>query len=113
MADFKRQTLNEPVGNTRPRRRRNRSLWDRIWKNDSGEVVIYSHPNKWLIGWAVLVVVSLFTTGTISLVWWYLGMGVLTVWALLETFKGVNYFRRALGVLVLLFIVLTVAFGGM
>jgi hypothetical protein len=83
-----------------------RSLWDRFWKDKRGEVIIYQRPNFWLITWAVVSVVSIFAPhGKPADVLWYIGTGFLSVWALLEIFKGVNYFRRLLGVIVLIMII--------
>lgn len=76
-------------------------LWDRIWKDKRGHVVIWQMPNPYLIAWAVLTVISLFFTGRTADIFSGAGSVVLVVWAALELLKGVNYFRRALGLLVL------------
>jgi hypothetical protein len=87
-------------------RRNDQDLWDRFWKNRDGDVVIYQHPNIPLIAWLVLTIASIFLTGTVSNVIWYIAMGALAIWALLEIWKGVNYFRRALGVIILIMTIL-------
>lgn len=80
-----------------------RSLWDKIWYNEDGDIVIWQWPNIWLIGWAAINIVSLFVTSRgISKVTWWIGFLLLTIWAVLEITKGANYFRRSLGVAVLL-----------
>ena len=87
--------------------------WDYFWKDDNGKVVIYQRPNIYLIGWIIVTVISLFTEGSIATILGYVGSGLLIIWALLEIFKGVNYFRRTLGVIVLawsLFSVITTIF---
>lgn len=76
-----------------------RSLWDRIWRDRNGKVVIWQTPNAWLIGWAVLTTISLFLSGANSDIFSVLGEVSLIIWALLEMAKGVNYFRRFLGLL--------------
>lgn len=78
-----------------------RSLWDRIWKNDSGDVVIWQFPNAALIAWAILTTLSLFFNGRLADIFSWTGSVALIIWALLELFKGTNYFRRALGLVIL------------
>jgi hypothetical protein len=84
------------------------SLTDKIFKDKKGRVVIYQRPNVWLIGWAVLDIVAIFAPGkNISNTAWTAGAVVLIIWSLLEILRGVNYFRRVLGLAVLLVIVAT------
>ncbi len=86
-------------------------LWDKTWKDKDGAIVIWSWPNAWLIGWVVLVLASLIVPrGNAQSVLWWLSEIVLAIWSLFEIFKGANYFRRAIGVLVLL-LVIAAAFG--
>jgi uncharacterized membrane protein len=82
-------------------------LWDKVWRDKHGKVVVWQTPNVWLIAWAVIDVVSVLTTGSVSNVFWWIGTIDLGVWALLEIFLGVNYFRKALGVLVFLLVIAT------
>jgi hypothetical protein len=82
-------------------------LWDKVWKDKNGKVVVWQNPNAWLIAWAVIDVASLLTNGGISNVLWWIGTIDLGIWSLLEIVLGVNYFRRALGVLVFLLVVAT------
>jgi hypothetical protein len=83
--------------------KKHQNLWDKIWRDNKGNVVLWQRPNWLLIGWLVTSFVFmanlaskynklLFGVGTLFLVAW----GVLEVW------RGVNYFRRALGGVVLL-----------
>jgi hypothetical protein len=83
----------------------NRDLWDRIWRDRRGDIVIWQLPNIPQIAWVALTLGSLFTTGTLSNILWYAATAALAVWALLELLRGVNYFRRILGIVVLLLIV--------
>lgn len=85
--------------------RQRRSLWDKIWRDKSGHVVIWQTPNVWLIGWAVLTTLSLFFTRHPADIISAVGSVSLTVWVALEVLRGVNYFRRALGLIVLIFAV--------
>lgn len=80
-------------------------LRDKIFKNANGEYVLFQIPNAWLVAWAATTLLSLLTTGKIADVLSWLGLAALSVWAFLEVTRGVNYFRRGLGILVALFII--------
>ena len=83
-------------------------LWDKFWKDKHGDVVVYQHPNIFMIVWLVLALLSLFTNGTISEIFWYASLASLAAWSLREMIKGVNYFRRALGGFILVVVILAV-----
>jgi len=68
-------------------------------KDKEGKVVLWQWPNLPLVGWAIFALLSHLTRWQ-PLAW--IGTAFLVVWALLEIFRGVNYFRRALGLVVLL-----------
>lgn len=84
-----------------------KSFDQKFWEDSHGRVVVWQKPNKFLIVWFVTTVLTWFTpagwferiVGTISL-------AALVVWAIIEVFSGVNYFRRTIGFLVLLTLVL-------
>lgn len=85
-----------------------RNIWDKIWRDKSGRIVVWQTPNAPLIGWAVLTFASLlFSKGHISNALTWAGEASLIVWCLLEIFKGANYFRRALGLTVLYYAIMT------
>jgi len=64
-------------------------------------------PNAYLWAWAGLTIVSFFfNNGKTADILTGLASAVLIVWAVLELTKGVNYFRRALGLVVLILAVL-------
>lgn len=75
-------------------------LWDKIWKNKDGDVVIWQMPSIPLIAWAVLTIISIVTLGKASNVFLWLGDAALVIWSVLEMVKGANYFRRVLGLVV-------------
>ena len=83
-------------------------IWDKIWRDEDGHVVIFQMPNAWLIAWAVLTMLSLFTGKLVSDVFSWASIGALIIWCLLEIFDGVNYFRRGLGTVVLVFAILMI-----
>jgi hypothetical protein len=79
------------------------NLWDKIWRDKHGNIAVWQTPNVWIIAWAVLDIVAIFAPSKhVASVAWAIGSGVLIIWALLEVFRGASYFRRALGLLVLL-----------
>lgn len=81
--------------------------WDKLWKDKHGHYVVYQRPNALLIAWVVLTLGSLFAPhGIAESVLWWASLAVLAAWSLLEIFRGANYFRRILGIGVLLLVVL-------
>jgi hypothetical protein len=86
----------------------NRDLWDKIWRDEHDDIVIWQWPNPWLIAWALLTLVSLVTLGKVSDVFTWIATVSLIIWSLLELFIGANYFRRALGALVLVFSIMMI-----
>ncbi|HET9098170.1 MAG TPA: hypothetical protein VFN51_00980 [Candidatus Saccharimonadales bacterium] len=85
-------------------------LWDKFWRDDKGRIVIWQTPNLPLIGWAVFTIASLiFNSGSAaSTILTWLAVVALLYWAYLEIFKGVNYFRRLLGVIVLILNIISI-----
>jgi hypothetical protein len=82
------------------------TIWDKFWLDSHGKLIIWQMPNIYLISWAVLTIISLIFTGTVSNIFLWLGVVAIVVWSLLEIFKGLNYFRRLLGLIVLIVVVL-------
>ncbi len=79
-----------------------------FFKDKDGHVVIGSWPNIPLIGWVVFKVIALIvTTGRIHTGSEQLSMALLYTWAYMETMSGVNYFRKLLGVIVLIILVIS------
>ncbi|MBN3922100.1 hypothetical protein [Nostoc sp. NMS4] len=79
------------------------TLIDKTFRDSNGKIVLAQMPNPPLILWIVASLLTLvFTTGKINTVLDFLANGSLFTWAWLELFQGVNYFRRALGLAVLI-----------
>ena len=79
------------------------TLFNKIFRDSDGQIVLAQSPNLPLIVWIVASLLSLvFTTGKISIGLEALAFGCLFTWAWEELFQGVNYFRRALGLIVLI-----------
>jgi len=79
------------------------TLFDRTFRDDQGNIVLAQPPNLPILVWgAASLLQLLITSGKLhtGLVW--VAFGALFTWAWLEVFQGVNYFRRALGVVVLI-----------
>ncbi len=81
-----------------------RTIWDKIWRDKNGKVVIMQVPNVWLWAWIFLLVVSIFLNkGKLLDVIHWAGSASLAIWAVMELVKGVNYFRKTLGLIVIIF----------
>ena len=81
----------------------NNTLFDKIFRDSDGNIVLAQLPNLPIIVWITASLLKLvFTTGEINTGLDALAFGSLFTWAWLELFQGVNYFRRALGLGVLI-----------
>ncbi|MBD2506080.1 hypothetical protein H6G91_02135 [Nostoc muscorum FACHB-395] len=82
------------------------TLIDKTFRDSDGKIVLVQMPNLPLIVWIVTSLLALiFTNGKINTVLDVVANGSLFTWAWLELFQGVNYFRRALGLAVLIGII--------
>ena len=74
-----------------------------FFKDAQGHTVLWQWPNLPLYGWIVFRVLSAVApTGHLKVGAEQLSTALLFTWAFLEAIKGVNYFRRLLGVIVLI-----------
>lgn len=79
------------------------TLFDRVFRDSDGNIVIAQPPNPPLIVWGVASLLKLvFSSGDINTGLDVLAFGCLFTWAWQELFDGVNYFRRGLGLIVLI-----------
>jgi len=85
------------------------NILDRIFKDKNGKIVLGQFPNIPLITYIFAWLLSKVTQGLIQQSFEALAFGALFVFAWLELFEGVNYFRRALGLVIILLII--VSFG--
>jgi hypothetical protein len=82
------------------------SLFDKIFRDSEGNIVIAQPPNLPLIaGITTTALKFLFTYGNLYIAVDAIAFGSLFTWAWLELFDGVNYFRRALGLITLLILI--------
>ena len=85
-----------------------RSFSQKFWEDKHGRVVVWQKPNLWLSIWFATMVINWFLpNGWLIKALGWASLGSLIIWATLEASRGVNYFRRLIGMLVLLSIVLT------
>ena len=76
---------------------------NQIFRDQEGKFVLAQMPNLPLITWIVASLLKIiFTTGKINIALEALAFGSLFTWAWEELFQGVNYFRKTLGLLVLI-----------
>ena len=79
------------------------TLFNQTFRDHDGNIVIAQMPNPPLLVWLAATLLNLLpTTGNIHTGLEALAFGALFTWAWEELFQGVNYFRRALGLVVLL-----------
>lgn len=82
------------------------TLFNQIFRDQEGNVVLAQMPNPPLITWIVASLLKIiFTTGKINVGLEALAFGSLFTWAWEELFQGVNYFRRTLGLLVIVILI--------
>lgn len=88
--------------NQNPETMQSPTLFDRIFRDRQGNIVIAQPPNLPLL---VALTATIFTlilpSGKLQTGLDLLAFGVWFTWAWQEIFTGVNYFRRSLGLLVL------------
>ncbi len=78
------------------------TLLDRTFRDSEGNIVIAQKPNLPILVWgtaSLLQFVGL--DGKFQTLLELIAFGSLFTWAWLELFQGVNYFRRSLGLIVL------------
>lgn len=82
------------------------TLFDRTFRDSEGKIVIAQMPNlPLMVGLAALVVQYTLPNGKLQTGADLIAFGALFTWAWQEVFAGVNYFRRALGLIVLVSII--------
>ncbi len=85
----------------------NRSFFDKSFKDKNGKITLAQKPNILIIIWIVCIVASRFTSGSILSVFSIIGLISIVLWAILEIFTGVNYFRRLLGLVVITYVIIS------
>jgi hypothetical protein len=84
------------------------TLIDKTFRDSDGKIVLAQMPNLPLIVWVIASLLKLiFTSGAINMGLDAVAFGCLFTWAWEELFQGVNYFRRTLGLAVLIIIIVS------
>jgi hypothetical protein len=84
------------------------SLFDKTFRDSEGNIVIAQPPNlPILVGITATVLKLMVKSGDIHTGLDAIAFGSLFTWAWQELFDGVNYFRRGLGLLVLIGVIAT------
>jgi hypothetical protein len=79
------------------------TLLDRVFRNNEGKIIIIQMPNLPIFIWVLASLLKLvFTTGVINTGLEMAAFASLFTWAWGELFEGVNYFRRGLGLVVII-----------
>jgi hypothetical protein len=76
-----------------------------FFKDKDGQVVIFQTPNLPLIFWFIFAILNLLWSSRqpkVHYLFHMLSFGFIFTWAWLEITSGVNYFRRTLGLIVLI-----------
>lgn len=78
------------------------TLFDRTFRDSEGQIVIAQKPNlPILVGLTATALTFLPTSDKLHIAIEAVAFGTIFTWAWLELFQGVNYFRRSLGLIVL------------
>ena len=74
-----------------------------VFKDDQGKIALWQQPNLPLLLWFGLKAVSyVITDERVKNSLDHLSMAFLFTWAYLELTQGINYFRRSLGLVVII-----------
>jgi hypothetical protein len=78
------------------------SLFDRIFRDSEGNIVIAQKPNlPSIVGGIAILLQLILPAGNLQTAVALIAFGTWFTWAWQELFQGVNYFRRFLGFIVL------------
>lgn len=78
------------------------SLIDKFIRDKDGQVVVFEKPNLPIIVWVVFTVIAKISSGTIERTAEHMAFGAILIWSCMEIFAGRSYFRRLLGLTILL-----------
>lgn len=82
------------------------TLFDKTFRDSSGNIVIAQPPNlPLLVALTATLLQFVLPSGNLQAGFDLVGFGAWFTWAWLELFQGVNYFRQALGLVVLVAII--------
>lgn len=95
------------VNHVRQRKEPPKTFWDKFWRDENGKDVIWQKPNGFLITWFILTVFTWFIpfSGFQQAIAFVAFVSII-VWSILEFTRGVNGFRRSLGAIVFIIVVI-------
>lgn len=80
----------------------------RFFRNARGDIVVWQLPNVPLLGWFIFALAAHIASGHhLHAAFSFVSSAFLCVWAYLELVQGASYFRRFLGLSVLLAILVS------
>jgi len=84
------------------------TFFNQVFRDDEGKIVLGQPPNLLIVVWITVTLLKMiFATGQINTGLEVIAFGTLFTWAWEELFQGVNYFRRALGFIVLISLIVS------
>ena len=87
----------------------NDTLFDRLFRDGTGEIIIGQAPNLPIMIWVSATLLKLvFKTGQVKIALDLLAVSSLLYWSFLEITQGANHFRRDLGVVVLIALIISI-----
>jgi hypothetical protein len=82
------------------------SFFAKTFCDSEGNVVLAQPPNLPILVWVGSTLLKLvFTDGSLHSILDIIAFGSLFTWAWQELFEGINYFRRALGLTILIWVI--------
>ncbi len=85
-----------------------RTLLDTFFKDKKGRIVLWQNPNVPLWAWIVsMLLTHVLPYGQLNFAASLISFGALFTWSYLEITKGVNGFRRSVGLLVLVWSIMS------
>jgi hypothetical protein len=79
------------------------TFFNQVFQDRDGKIVMAQMPNLPLVIWIAACLLQMtFSTGRLNMGLELIAFGSLFTWAWEEIFQGVNYFRRALGLVVII-----------
>ena len=80
---------------------------DKFFRNKQGHFAIWQRPNLPILGWFLFKIISLLTSNRqVAFNFGQLSGALLFTWAYLEITKGDSHFRRVLGAVVMVAVVI-------
>lgn len=81
--------------------------WRKFFTNKEGEVVLFQRPNVPIIVWFLsMVLATVSTNPVVRSRFGLLATIAIIIWALMEIIWGASYFRRLLGAVVLIVVII-------